>query len=99
MRQEMQALRAQVARLTAALEEERRQGKRQSAFFTKGPPLEESKRPGRNPSRQLLGHPALRGETTRRADEHPSPNPQRHLPDYCSLPRIAQSPCPGEGAD
>lgn len=38
-RRENGALREQVVRLTAALEEERRKGKRQAVPFSKGPPL------------------------------------------------------------
>jgi septal ring factor EnvC (AmiA/AmiB activator) len=39
LRQESQALREQIAKLTAALEEARRSGKRQAAPFSKGPPV------------------------------------------------------------
>jgi transposase len=41
------ALEAEVARLRAALEEAQRQGKRQAAPFSKGPPQPSPKRPGR----------------------------------------------------
>jgi hypothetical protein len=43
----VRSLSDQVAKLSAALEEERRRGKRQAAPFSKGPPVEEPKPPGR----------------------------------------------------
>jgi transposase len=43
----LQALRAQVAKLTAALEAAQRGGKRQAAPFSKGPPAAKPKPPGR----------------------------------------------------
>lgn len=45
--QEVKALREQVAKLAAALEEALRGGKRQAAPFSKGPPVAKPKRPGR----------------------------------------------------
>jgi hypothetical protein len=47
LRGELRALREEAAKLTAALEEARRRGKRQAAPFSKGPPVEEPKPPGR----------------------------------------------------
>jgi transposase len=56
LRQELQALREQVARLSAALEEERRRGKRQAAPFSKGPPAAEPKPPGRKSGKRHGPH-------------------------------------------
>ena len=56
LRQELQALREQVARLSAALEEERRRGKRQAAPFSKGPPAVEPKPPGRRSGKRHGPH-------------------------------------------
>ena len=56
LRQELQALGEQVAKLTAALEEERRRGKRQAAPFSKGPPVAEPKPPGRKPGKRHGPH-------------------------------------------
>jgi transposase len=49
-------LQEQVARLTAALEDERRRGKRQAAPFSKGPPLERPRKPGRKSGRRHGPH-------------------------------------------
>lgn len=46
---QIEALRAEVARLPAALEDARREGKRQAAPFRKGPPRPAPRRPGRKP--------------------------------------------------
>jgi transposase len=56
LRQELQALREQVAKLTAALEAERRRGKRQAAPFSKGPPVAEPKPPGRKSGKRHGPH-------------------------------------------
>ncbi|MGH7290931.1 MAG: IS66 family transposase, partial [Myxococcota bacterium] len=56
LRQELQALREQVAKLTVALEEERRRGKRQAAPFSKGLPVEEPKPPGRRSGKRHGPH-------------------------------------------
>lgn len=56
LRQELAALREQVAKLTALLEEERRRGKRQAAPFSKGPPVEEPKKPGRKSGKRHGPH-------------------------------------------
>ena len=56
LRQELQALREQVTKLTAALEEERRRGKRQAAPFSKGPPVTEPKPPGRKSGKRHGPH-------------------------------------------
>ena len=49
-------LEAQVERLTGALEEQRRAGKRQAAPFRKGPPKPDPKRPGRKAGDQHGTH-------------------------------------------
>jgi len=49
-------LQDQVTRLTASLEEERRRGKRQSAPFSKGPPQERPRKPGRKSGRRHGPH-------------------------------------------
>jgi transposase len=56
LRQELQALREQVTRLTAALEEEQRRGKRQAAPFSKGPPAAGPKPPGRKSGKRHGPH-------------------------------------------
>ena len=50
------SLSEQVAKLTAALEEERRRGKRQAAPFSKGPPVKEPKPPGRKSGKRHGPH-------------------------------------------
>jgi transposase len=52
----VQALREQVAKLTAALEEALRQAKRQAAPFSKGPPVAEPKPPGRKSGKRHGPH-------------------------------------------
>ena len=59
LRLEVQALREQVAKLMAALEEERRRGKRQAAPFSKGPPAAEPKPPGRKSGKRHGPHAHL----------------------------------------
>ena len=66
LRQELQALREQVAKLTAALEEERRRGKRQAAPFSKGPPVAEPQPPGRKSGRRHGPHAHRRMELCRK---------------------------------
>src|SRR5271170_2320435 len=56
LRQELQALREQLAKLTAALEAEQRRGKRQAAPFSKGPPVAKPKRPGRKSGKRHGPH-------------------------------------------
>ena len=56
LRRELRALREQVAKLTAALEEERRRGKRQAAPFSKGPPVTEPKPSGRKSGKRHGPH-------------------------------------------
>jgi transposase len=75
LRQELQALREQVAKLTAALEEERRRGKRQAAPFSKGPPVAEPKPPGRK-SGQRHGPHAHRSVPPRIDEAYDAPLPQ-----------------------
>ncbi|MEO7404643.1 MAG: IS66 family transposase [Burkholderiales bacterium] len=52
----MRSLSEQVSKLTAALEEERRRGKRQAAPFSKGPPVAEPKSPGRKSGKRHGPH-------------------------------------------
>lgn len=56
LRQEVQSLREQVAKLTAVLEEALRSGKRQAAPFSKGPPAAEPKPPGRKSGKRHGPH-------------------------------------------
>jgi len=51
MRRRVEALQQQVDKLTSALEEARRGGKRQAAPFSKGAPKKNPKRPGRKPGK------------------------------------------------
>jgi transposase len=75
LRQELQALREQVARLSAALEEERRRGKRQAAPFSKGPPVAEPKPAGRK-SGKRHGRHAHRSVPPRIDETYDAPLPQ-----------------------
>ena len=75
LRQELQVLREQVAKLTAALEEERRRGKRQAAPFSKGPPVTEPKPPGRKSGRRHGPH-AHRSVPPRIDEAYDAPLPQ-----------------------
>ena len=50
---QIEALQAEVARLSAALDEALRAGKRQAAPFRKGPPKPDPKTPGRKPSTSM----------------------------------------------
>ena len=52
----VRSLSEQVSKLTAALEEERRRGKRQAAPFSKGPPVAEPKPPGRKSGKRHGPH-------------------------------------------
>ena len=52
----VRSLSEQVSKLTALLEEERRRGKRQAAPFSKGPPVEEPKKPGRKSGKRHGRH-------------------------------------------
>lgn len=56
LRQELAALREQVAKLTAALEEAQRRAKRQAAPFSKGPPVAEPQPPGRKSGKRHGPH-------------------------------------------
>jgi len=56
VRRRLESLEQQVAKLAAALEEERRRGQRQAAPFSKGPPVEEPKPPGRKSGRRHGPH-------------------------------------------
>ncbi|HEX3994410.1 MAG TPA: IS66 family transposase [Acetobacteraceae bacterium] len=75
LRQELQALREQVAKLTAALEEERRRGKRQAAPFSKGAPVTEPKPPGRKSGKRHGPH-AHRSVPPRIDETYDAPLPQ-----------------------
>jgi len=75
LRQELQVLREQVAKLTAALEEERRRGKRQAAPFSKGPPVTEAKSPGRKSGKRHGPH-AHRSVPPRIDETYDAPLPQ-----------------------
>ena len=74
LRQELQALREQVTKLTAALEEERRRGKRQAAPFSKGPPVTEPKPPGRKSGKRHGPH-AHRSVPPRIDETYDAPRP------------------------
>jgi transposase len=52
----VRSLSEKVSNLTGALEEERRRGKRQAAPFSKGPPVEEPKQPGRKSGKRHGPH-------------------------------------------
>lgn len=52
----VRSLSEQVSKLTTALEEERRRGKRQAAPFSKGPPVAEPKPPGRKSGKRHGPH-------------------------------------------
>jgi transposase len=78
-RQENERLRAENERLKAELDEARRQGKRQAAPFSKGPPKPQPRKPGRKP-----------GAAHGRHAHRPAPPPDRidevldaPLPDSC----------------
>ena len=63
------ALEAQVAALTAALEESRRAGKRQAAPFRKGPPASQPKTPGRKPGDDYGTHARREAPADEELDE------------------------------
>jgi transposase len=88
LRQELQALREQLAKLMAALEEERRRGKRQAAPFSKGPPVAEPKPPGRKSGKRHGPH-AHRSAPPRIDEIYDVPLPES-CPD-CASPRISES--------
>jgi transposase len=88
LRQELQALREQVAKLSAALEEERRRGKRQAAPFSKGPPVAEPKPPGRKSGKRHGPH-AHRSIPPRIDETYDAPLPGS-CPD-CASGRISES--------
>ena len=88
LRQELQALREQVAKLSAALEEERRRGKRQAAPFSKGPPAAEPKPPGRKSGKRHGPH-AHRSVPPRIDETYDAPLPES-CPD-CASGRIHES--------
>jgi transposase len=56
LRKQNLRLQDEITRLTATLEEERRRGKRQAAPFSKGPPVERPRKPGRKKGRRHGPH-------------------------------------------
>lgn len=88
LRQEMRALREQVAKLTAALEEERRRGKRQAAPFSKGPPVVEPKPAGRKSGRRHGPH-AHRSVPPRIDETYDAPLPET-CP-HCASPQVRET--------
>lgn len=88
LRQELRTLHEQVAKLTAALEEERRRGKRQAAPFSKGPPVAEPKPPGRKSGRRHGPH-AHRSVPPRIDETYDAPLPQT-CP-HCASPQVRET--------
>ena len=86
--QELQSLRDQLARLNAALEEERRRGKRQAAPFSKGPPVKKPKPPGRK-SGQRHGPHAHRSIPPRIDETHDVPLPPQCS--HCASARVTET--------
>src|SRR5262245_25200666 len=76
-------LEAQVERLTRLLEQQRRAGQRQAAPFTKGPPADQPKKPGRKPG-------AAYGTKAHR----PPPAPEQITETYDA---VLPAACPGCG--
>jgi transposase len=72
----VRSLSEQVAKLTAALEEERRRNKRQAAPFSKGPPVAEPKPPGRKSGKRHGPH-AHRSIPPRIDESYDVPLPKR----------------------
>jgi len=88
LRQELQALREQVAKLTAALEAEQRRGKRQAAPFSKGPPVAKPKRPGRKSGKRHGPH-AHRSVPPRIDETYDAPLPET-CP-HCATGRVQET--------
>ena len=84
----VRSLSDQVAKLSAALEEERRRGKRQAAPFSKGPPAAEPKPPGRKSGKRHGPH-AHRSIPPRIDETYDAPLPES-CPD-CASGRISES--------
>ena len=82
------SLREQVAKLTAALEEERRRGKRQAAPFSKGLPVTEPKPPGRKSGKRHGPH-AHRGIPPRIDETYDAPLPPT-CP-HCASPQVRET--------
>jgi len=83
LKAEVESLKKEIAELKAIIEELRRGQKRQAAPFSKGPPREDPKKPGRKPGDQY-------GAYSRR----PAPKPREVNERYrAELPR--KSPCCG----
>src|SRR5512143_3782944 len=78
----IEELRAEVERLKAELERARRAGKRQAAPFSKGPPKDHPKRPGRMAGHPPSHRPAPPPEQVDRTIEVPLPTncPECHAP-------------------
>src|SRR5277367_1103609 len=87
LREELQALREQVAKLTAALEEALRRGKRQAAPFSKGPPIAEPKKPGRKSGKRHGPH-AQRSIPPRIDETYDVPFP-KHCP-HCASREVSE---------
>src|SRR5262249_4474907 len=79
---QLDELRAEVERLKAELEQARRAGKRQAAPFSKGPPKDQPKRPGRKSGHSPSHRPAPPPEHVDRIVEGPLPDvcPECHAP-------------------
>jgi transposase len=78
----IEELRAEVERLKSELEQSRRAGKRQAAPFSKGPPTEHPKRPGRQPGHAPSHRPPPPPEQVDRtiAVALPTECPECHAP-------------------
>src|SRR5512135_2543072 len=78
----IEALRAEVERLKAELEQSQRAGKRQAAPFSKGAPKAQPKRPGRKPGHPPSHRPPPTPEQVDRTVEVPLPAecPECHAP-------------------
>jgi len=85
LKAEVESLKREIAELKAIIEELRRGQKRQAAPFSKGPPKEDPKKPGRKPGDQYGAYSCRPAPTPREVgdDEHYR----------AKLPR--QSPCCG----
>jgi transposase len=84
----LQSLRAQVTKLTAALEEALRSGKRQAAPFSKGPPVAEPKQPGRKRGKRHGPH-AQRSLPPRIDESYDVPLP-KHCP-HCASRQVSET--------
>ena len=86
LRRRVAELEALVDRLTGQMEQALRATKRQAAPFSKGPPKDRPKAPGRKPGKDYGTPPAHRPAPERPPDEvHDAP-----LPDHLSLIHISE---------